>query len=114
MLEKGGISADEIDFIIVATITPDSMMPSTAARVQANIGAKNAFAFDLTAACSGFIFALSTGEKFISSGRYKKVWSLEVKPYQRLWIGQIVRLRYCLVTVLAVFYLKLQKDSILG
>ena len=72
LLEKGGIPADEIDFIIVATITPDSMMPSTAARVQANIGAKNAFAFDLTAACSGFIFALSTGEKFISSGRYKK------------------------------------------
>ena len=72
LLKKSGISAQDLDFIIVATITPDSLMPSTAARVQANIGAKNAFAFDLTAACSGFIFALSTGEKFISSGRYQK------------------------------------------
>ena len=72
LLQKSGISAQDLDFIIVATITPDSLMPSTAARVQANIGANNAFAFDLTAACSGFIFALSTGEKFISSGRYQK------------------------------------------
>ena len=72
LLEKAQLSADQLDFIIVATITPDSMMPSTAARVQANIGAAKAFAFDLTAACSGFIFALSTGEKFISSGRYQR------------------------------------------
>lgn len=46
----------------MATITPDSLMPSTAARVQANIGASRAFAFDLTAACSGFVFALATAE----------------------------------------------------
>ncbi|MDS8910070.1 3-oxoacyl-ACP synthase, partial [Streptococcus pneumoniae] len=59
-------------FIIVATITPDSLMPSTAARVQANIGAKKAFAYDLIAACSGFVFALSTAEKLISSGVYQK------------------------------------------
>lgn len=72
LLAKAGIAADELDFIIVATITPDSMMPSTAARVQANIAAKKAFAFDVTAACSGFVFALATGEKFISSGRYQK------------------------------------------
>lgn len=72
LLKKANINADELDFIIVATITPDSMMPSTAARVQANIGANHAFAFDLTAACSGFIFALSTAEKLISSGRYQK------------------------------------------
>lgn len=72
LLEKAQLKADELDFIIVATITPDSMMPSTAALVQANIGAKKAFAFDLTAACSGFVFALSTGEKLIASGRYQK------------------------------------------
>ena len=72
LLKKANIHADELDFIIVATITPDSMMPSTAARVQANIGAHHAFAFDLTAACSGFIFALSMAEKLISSGRYQK------------------------------------------
>lgn len=72
LLKKANINANELDFIIVATITPDSMMPSTAARVQANIGAHHAFAFDLTAACSGFIFALSMAEKLISSGRYQK------------------------------------------
>ena len=72
LLEKAGISAEELDFIILATMTPDSMMPSTAARVQAKIGAHKAFAYDLTAACSGFVFALSTAEKFISSGTYRK------------------------------------------
>ena len=72
LLAKGSLTAGQIDFIIVATITPDSMMPSTAARVQANIGAHRAFAFDLTAACSGFVFALSTAEKFLSSGQFKK------------------------------------------
>ena len=56
LLEKAGISAEELDFIIIATMTPDSMMPSTAARVQAKIGAHKAFAYDLTAACSGFVF----------------------------------------------------------
>ena len=72
LLEKSKLSAEDLDFIIVATITPDSLMPSTAARVQANIGASRAFAFDLTAACSGFVFALSTAEKFIASGRFQK------------------------------------------
>ncbi|MEZ7602363.1 ketoacyl-ACP synthase III [Streptococcus sp. 27098_8_91] len=72
LLEKSGIYAEELDFIILATMTPDSMMPSTATRVQARIGARKAFAFDLTAACSGFTFALSTAEKFISSGRFSK------------------------------------------
>ena len=72
LMAKAGITGEELDFIILATITPDSMMPSTAARVQANIGAKKAFAFDLAAACSGFVFALSTAEKFIASGRFQK------------------------------------------
>ena len=72
LLEEADLTADELDFIILATITPDSMMPSTAARVQANIGAHRAFAFDLTAACSGFVFALSTAEKFLASGRFQK------------------------------------------
>ena len=72
LLDKSGMSAEELDVIILATMTPDSMMPSTAARVQAKIGAHKAFAYDLTAACSGFIFALSTAEKFISSGVYRK------------------------------------------
>lgn len=72
LLKKSGLDATEIDFIIVGTISPDSLMPSTAARVQANIGASNAFAYDLTAACSGFVFSLSTAEKLIKSGAYKK------------------------------------------
>lgn len=72
LLDKAGLSADQIDFIIVATITPDSMMPSTAARVQANIGASQAFAYDLAAACSGFVFALSTADKLIASGLYRR------------------------------------------
>lgn len=72
LLEKSQISAEAIDFIIVATITPDSNMPSTATKVQAAIGAHQAFAYDLSAACSGFVFALSTAEKMIASGRYQK------------------------------------------
>ena len=72
LLEKSGLQADQLDFIIVATISPDSMMPSTAARVQAKIGASKAFVFDLTAACSGFVFALATAEKLLRSGQYKR------------------------------------------
>ncbi|MBM7643421.1 beta-ketoacyl-ACP synthase III [Streptococcus loxodontisalivarius] len=72
LIQKAGISAEELDFVIVATISPDSSMPSTAARVQGNIGASHAFAYDVTAACSGFVFALATAEKFILSGSYKK------------------------------------------
>ena len=72
LLDKGQITGDELDFIIVATITPDSHMPSTATRVQTAIGAQNAFAFDLSAACSGFVFALATAEKLLASGAYQK------------------------------------------
>ncbi|TWS95340.1 beta-ketoacyl-ACP synthase III [Streptococcus sp. sy018] len=72
LLAKANLDPLELDFVIVATITPDSLMPSTAARVQAGLAAKNAFAFDLTAACSGFAFALSMGQKLIESGAYAK------------------------------------------
>ena len=72
LLEKSGLSPEELDFVLVATISPDSSMPSVAARVQGVIGAVNAFAFDITAACSGFVFALATAEKLIKSGVYKK------------------------------------------
>ena len=61
-----------LDFIIVATMTPDFGTPSTACLVQRNIGAENAFCLDINAACSGFVFALSTAEKFLSSGMYHK------------------------------------------
>ncbi|WP_428236780.1 beta-ketoacyl-ACP synthase III [Gracilimonas sp.] len=72
-LKNRGISAEEIDLIILATVTPDYMFPATACLVQGMIGAKNAFAFDLSAACSGFLYALSTGTMYIESGRAKKV-----------------------------------------
>ncbi|WP_340102621.1 beta-ketoacyl-ACP synthase III [Rhodohalobacter sp. 8-1] len=72
-LEDAGVDADEIDVIIVATVTPDYLFPATACLVQKRIGASNAYAFDLSAACSGFLFALSTGGNFIESGRAKKV-----------------------------------------
>ena len=72
LLEKSGLSPEELDFVLVATISPDNSMPSVAARVQGTIGAVNAFAFDITAACSGFVFALATAEKLIKSGAYKK------------------------------------------
>ena len=72
-LEDAGVNASEIDAIIVGTVTPDYMFPATAALVQKRIGAENAFAFDLSAACSGFLYALSNGSMMIESGRAKKV-----------------------------------------
>jgi len=71
--EKRGIDPSEIDCMIVATVTPDMMFPSTANIACDKIGAKNAASFDLSAACSGFLYALTTGATFIESGRYKKV-----------------------------------------
>lgn len=73
LLKTKNMSADEIDVIIVATVTPDMFFPATACLVQENIGAKNAWGFDLSAACSGFLFAFQTGCSLIESGRYKKV-----------------------------------------
>lgn len=70
---KRGISPEEIDCLIVATVTPDMVFPATANLVCDKIGAKNAWGFDLSAACSGFLYALSTGAMYIESGRYKKV-----------------------------------------
>lgn len=67
------ILAEDIDLIIVATITPDYLSPSTACIVQHKIGASKAFAFDINAACSGFIYALSVADKYIKSGVYKNV-----------------------------------------
>lgn len=72
-LSEAGVQPEEVDLIIVATVTPDYIFPSTACLVQDAIGAKNAFAFDISAACSGFIYALTNGAAFIESGRYKKV-----------------------------------------
>ena len=73
LLAQRGIAADELDLIIVATVTPDMLFPATACLVQREIGASNAWGFDLSAACSGFLFALTTGTRFIESGAHRKV-----------------------------------------
>jgi 3-oxoacyl-[acyl-carrier-protein] synthase III len=72
-MDKAGITADQIDLIIVATITPDMLFPSTAALVQNKIGARKAAAFDIEAACSGFIYAMEIGQQFIMSRTYETV-----------------------------------------
>ncbi len=73
ILEKKKINAKEIDVIITATITPDMLFPSTASIIQKEIGAINAWAFDLNAACSGFLFSLETAQSLIESKKYKKI-----------------------------------------
>ncbi|MFT6715838.1 MAG: 3-oxoacyl-[acyl-carrier-protein] synthase-3 [Saprospiraceae bacterium] len=73
ILKKKQLNPSDIDLIIVATVTPDMPFPSTANLVSDIIGAKNAFSFDVSAACSGFLYALVTGQKFIESGSHKKV-----------------------------------------
>ena len=73
LLEKKNMKAEEIDLIICATATPDMLFPATACVIADKVGAKNAFGFDLMAACSGFLFALATASKYIETGSYKKV-----------------------------------------
>jgi 3-oxoacyl-[acyl-carrier-protein] synthase-3 len=73
LLEKRGISAEELDLIIFCTTTPDLPFPASANILGAKIGAKNAWGYDLNAACSGFIFGLTTGAQFIEAGKHKKV-----------------------------------------
>ena len=71
--EKRGISPEEIDLVLVATVTPDMPFPSTANLICDKVGASNAWGYDLSAACSGFLYALVTGQRFVESGAYKKV-----------------------------------------
>jgi 3-oxoacyl-[acyl-carrier-protein] synthase-3 len=73
LLAQRNIAAEEIDLIIVASVTPDMMFPATACLVQDRLGAKHAWGFDLSAACSGFVYALTVGAQFVSSGHHKKV-----------------------------------------
>ena len=72
-LERRGIAASEIDCIVLATVTPDMIFPATACLVQDNLGATKAWGFDISAACSGFVYALTVGAQFIESGAHTKV-----------------------------------------
>lgn len=73
LLKKTGTKAEDIDLIIVSTISPDMHFPSTANLISHKAGLKNAWGFDLAAACSGFLFGLETANRFVTSGQYKKV-----------------------------------------
>jgi len=73
LLEKTNTKAEEVDLLICATVTPDMQFPATANIISDNVGLKNAFSYDLNAACSGFLYAVQTGRVFVESGLYKKV-----------------------------------------
>ena len=73
LLERSNTDPNEVDVIIIATVTPDMPTPATASLVQNRIGANNAWGFDLSGACTGFIYALDTGSRLIESGKYNKV-----------------------------------------
>jgi len=73
LLEKTNTKAEEVDLLICATVTPDMQFPATANIISDNVGLKNAFSYDLNAACSGFLYAVQTGRAFVESGLYKKV-----------------------------------------
>ncbi|MGB7191502.1 MAG: beta-ketoacyl-ACP synthase 3, partial [Acidobacteriaceae bacterium] len=72
-LAERGVAASELEAIIVATVTPDMLFPATACLVQDRLGAKGAWGFDLSAACSGFLYALQVGAKLVESGAHSKV-----------------------------------------
>lgn len=83
-LENAGMDAADVELILVATCTPDSFFPNTACRVQKEIGAWNAVGFDLSAACSGFVFALSTVQAYIRSGVYKNALLIGAETLSKL------------------------------
>ena len=83
-MKNAGVDAMSIDLVIVATTTPDDTMPATSTKVQHMIGAKNAAAFDINAACSGFIYTMTTANSFILSGAAKRVLVIGAETYSRI------------------------------
>jgi len=83
-LASRGIDASELDAILVCTVTPDMMFPSTACLVQHNLGAPKAWGFDLVAACSGFVYGLVTGASFVASGMHRKVLVIGADTMSRI------------------------------
>ncbi len=83
-LERGNIDPAQLDCIIVGTSTADMILPSTACMVQKNIGAANAFAFDMNAVCSSFVYAVETADNFIRSGKYKKILVIGADTYSKI------------------------------
>jgi 3-oxoacyl-[acyl-carrier-protein] synthase III len=83
-LEQRGIDANELDAIIVCTVTPDMLFPSTACLVQNNLGSRRAWGFDLSAACSGFLYGLSTGASLVAAGTHRKVLVIGADTMSRI------------------------------
>lgn len=83
-LEAAGIDASEIDCIVLGTSTPDMSLPATACMVQENIGARNAFAFDVNSVCSSFVYALETADNFIKCGKYRTVMAIGADTYSKI------------------------------
>ena len=83
-LAEAGLSADDIDGIVVATTTPDDTFPATAAMVQAKLGAFNAFAFDVQAVCAGFVYALDVADAMVKSGKAKKMLVIGAETFTRI------------------------------
>lgn len=83
-LEAAGIKAGELDMIIAATVTPDKFFPNLSCEVQSAIGASNAVAFDISAACSGFLFALDTAKMYLESGMYKNALIIGAETLSKL------------------------------
>ncbi len=83
-MDRAGVSPEEIDLILVATITPDMVWPSTACIIQEKIGAYNAAAFDLSAGCTGFIYALTTADQYIKSGMYKNILVIGAEVFSKI------------------------------
>jgi len=83
-LENSGLDPMELDCIIVATSTPDMILPATACMVQKNIGADNAFAFDMNAVCSSFIYGMEIADNLIRSGKYQKVLLIGADTYSKI------------------------------
>jgi len=82
-LDRAGLEPEDLDLIVLGTLTPDYLMPSTACLVQTALGAKNAGAFDVAAACTGFLTALHTGESFVRAGRAKNVLVIGAETLSR-------------------------------
>ena len=104
LMQRTNSQPDEIDLVIVATTTPDYRLPSTASILCERLGLKRAFAFDVQAVCSGFLYALETGANFIRSGNYKKIivvnfWILISFQFILLQLCQFFQLLFQLVVL---------------
>ena len=97
-IENAGIKPEEIGLILVATVTPDRPFPSVSSMLQDQLGAKNAAAMDISAACAGFMYGVVTAKQFVESGTYDYVLVVVLKNYRKLRIGKIVIRLFFLVT----------------